>query len=839
MADRVVSSNTAVIRTGVAPKVGGWLTIDARSRQGSHASTTALSALRSTVTWADQGRILTAEQLWRIYQVSAEVRAAINGIARRVSTWDWYVEPEIDVSDPQYEAIAAEAADVATFLSAPNEDGETWQTVCTKMIIDLLVFDATAVEIVRNARDELAELVVLRGADLRPEIDGHGVLLGYIQDATNISTLGASITERPRFAPDDLMFMRLFPTTSSPEGMPLLEALVNEVITIIRSSEHLMRAVDADEIPPGILVLAGLDANAAKTAKADFVHNKGKDHQIRVITTANPQATGASWVELRRTPKELTLHEALDQVRRLIWRTFGVLPIEMGETDSAPRAQAEVQVEVGTSHLLEPILEMFAAAINMRVLPLRLSDAARGKVKFYFDREAKLRPAERSNLATTHEKYIKNGILTRNEVRKELGFAPFGPEGDVPTVEQGNRLMPLVEALKKPEPVAAPAPFGKDDPEDDPEDEPKDPKGGGVEDKDEAAEAPEEAPGEVEAAERGRRVGRAVRTAPQARLPLLRSAADLPSDWQPNGRFKGYRTLDLRRLGDDVVEYSTRVAGFWAESQREIEADVAAAARDGKLTPEEVASLSSRVGSALSTLETKWAADTRRIYAAVAKDARDRATDWTQLQVAEDYSRRADIYHQRAMGWLSASDGPISIVRARILRAIDVEAAQQSEQRSALAPRGVSNRAIPSLGERLLLGVTSAFAAQEFRIDNWAGRLLDLAYGILLDGLIEGRVPNSTPDDPSSGLHIVTPDQDAAGDGRASADWWCEWVVVGDKNMCTTCESEGAQGFRPVRALTRQPGGDTQCRARCRCVITFWSEAEVKNGTAVSLRQLP
>jgi len=59
---------------------------------------------------------------------------------------------------------------------------------------------------------------------------------------------------------------------------------------------------------------------------------RGKDHKLRVLTS--PQAGGidAKWIELRRTSKDLQLLEVVDNMRRMIWRIFGVLPIELGES---------------------------------------------------------------------------------------------------------------------------------------------------------------------------------------------------------------------------------------------------------------------------------------------------------------------------------------------------------------------------------------------------------------------------------------------------------------------------------------------------------------------------
>ncbi len=800
-------------------QAGGWLGDIERDRQGQHASSSAISSLRYPSRWADQGRVLTAEQLWRIYQINPEVRSCVNGITRRVSTWDFLVEPLVDPSAKEYEAIQVECETAKTFLEAPNTDGETWQTLITKFVIDLLVFDAGAIEPVFSRKgDKLKELVALRGAEIRPVVDDVGHTLGYVQDPFGLSA-GSPETggpDAPRWdGADSLIFWRLFPTTMGPEGMPILESIVNEVITIIRASDHAMRALDADEIPPGILVLAGLDGNAAKAAKAEFTADKGKDHKIRILTTGNPNGIAASWIELRRTLKDLALAEVVKETKRTVWRAFGVLPIEQGETDGAPRASTETQLEIGSSHLLMPLLDGLEAIVNFRILPFLLSDKAKGKAKFYFDREARETATEYGAKAVANGSYVDNGTLTRNEVRELLGYAPIDG-GDVPTVKVSDGIRPLLEALKpppKPEPSADP--FGGGPPAA-PKDgkDPKPEEDGGVEP---VEEEPEAAPGEADdKAEKSRRSS-SRRGIVRVEAPVWRSKDGLPSDWQPEGRFKGMRTIELRQLGEVVIEYAKTVEVYWSEAEAEIQADVRAALADGVVTPEERLALKSRTSAALDKLATRWAIGTSPMYRQTARIARDSAVDLTgDVSAADGYETRGRIYGQRAMGWLIAPDGPIAAVRTKVHAVIDGQ-----------------TRAVPRVEESLrgILGdwaggIRDAFGAVEHRIGNWAGKLVDLAYEILNDGLLGSSPPPPPPPE----------DENPAPPPPAPPPaWWCEWVVVADSKRCKVCVREGNSGFRPVASLTVHPGAGTDCRANCRCVLTYWTEEEVRNGTAIPL----
>lgn len=390
---------------------------------------------------------LTPDQMWNIYQQCSDVRAAVDSIVRRVATYDWNVIPTLDPKDENYLTIKRRCDDVKKFFNTPNSNGYTFQEVLTSMLTDCLVFDSGVFEIVYDRAGDLKELVPLRGSSVVPMIDEHGKIIEYIQDVMaegqgfygNINLISSEgvnkdAVDNVRFKTDQILFLSLFPNTANPSGNPLLESLINEVISVMRASQHAMLALDADEIPPGILVLAGIAGKAAEQAKADLKSLKGQDHKIRVMTTPDPQGMAANWLELRRTPKELSMRELVEDIRRSIYRVFGVQPVEMGMTEGMPRATAHVQLDVSTSHLVTPILELLQAKINHQIIPLLVEEYEVPYIQFIFDRDSRLPPEERNRVATAHQIYVKNGVMSRNEIRDDLGLLPV-KGGDVLTLE--------------------------------------------------------------------------------------------------------------------------------------------------------------------------------------------------------------------------------------------------------------------------------------------------------------------------------------------------------------------------------------------------------------------
>ena len=445
-----------VVRVGKKQtKAGNWLgvrgsesnrkALDLRERKGwSHAAYT--SSLYETPTthysFYNQYRSLMPEQYWQLYKSTPDVRACIDSIARRISTWDWFIKVNEDPRNPEeYTRLTDVAKRLRNFLKNPNTDGTTWQEMMTAMVTDLLVYDAGVIELVNDADGRLVELQTWLGSEWFPVTDEHGHLIRYDQQTEDTPEQPISVP------PEDLCYFKLYTNNRATLGLPVLETVINECLTCVLASEHAMLSLDADEIPPGLLVLGGVAGQAAERARSDLMAMKGKDHRIRVVTSPQPGGIDAKWLELRHTPKDLEMQQVVEAMRKAIWRTFGVMPIELGESQGVPRATAEIQMDVASSHLISPILELIQARINTQVLPRLLDEFDEGQVSFLFDRAAPLTAQEKLDTAKRSEILLEHGVITVNEVRAEMGLMPVDG-GDVPTVITALGPLPLAKVMQ-------------------------------------------------------------------------------------------------------------------------------------------------------------------------------------------------------------------------------------------------------------------------------------------------------------------------------------------------------------------------------------------------------
>jgi hypothetical protein len=770
-------------------------------------------------------RVLTPEQLHLIYQRVPDVRAAIDQIVRQIATQDYEFVPTIEPDDDAYEELLEICKELMMWMSQPTADQDTWQELATAVVTDLLKYDAGVVERVFSPDGELSELVPLRGADIHPIVDKTGRLSHYVQTPTSVVL--ASKASGQKYTPEQILYLKLFSNTEGPEGLPLLESLVYEVISILRLSERFSVSVDLNEVPDGILVLTGIAQEAAKRFRAENESNAGQDHKLRTLISEEPGQVDAKWVRFSRDARDLQIAEHTPEIKRTIWRIFGVMPVEMGETDGMPRATAQVQLDVSGSHLILPILELLQAKINVGILPWLLDEAFHGLIKFAFKLEKQLSEDDRLSRSKSLNESVESGVLTRNEARKIGWRLPPIAGGDQPTIGKGAQTRLLIDViggvLAPEDPEAKSVDADYEDPEE--EDE---------EDDDSERSQPSGRPS------RERRNLRSNRSSAHScrshsvgsrsgssrlrgtRVLIQRSLTDgaSPSEWD---RIAGedVRTLDLGNLWEEMVGYSLDIEPIWEEVRTEAISALAAVYKPEGFDSADRQRVMAKINDALDKLALDWSVSSQKRYRKVAEAARVKAGEWTGYSAdAESVRRDADAYHRTAMTYLTAEGGVISDLCLRLIdtlvRVTDVRDGPIPDRRVFRAGPVLSPTSTLAV---VLTAVASAFDSAKHRIGNWAGKLVELSSDILIRTVDGGS---------HTGQAMGITNADA---GSAATEWWCEWAGSSDASSCEVCKEQSSKGWIKLSDLRIRPGGAT-CRANCRCTIVVWTKAEIDGGRA-------
>ncbi len=627
--------------------------------------------------YAEQDRFLSNDELWTVYTRVPDVRAAIDAVALRIATWNWEVKPTLDPSDPEYEQALELAQQCKDFLSAPNTDNETWQDWLSKFARDLLVFDAGAVEHVLDGKGNLTELVVLRGGDITPIVDVHQRLVFYKQINR--------VAQQVDLEPEQLTYMNLFPNTTAPGGKPLIESLIHEVITLMQQAKHLMRAYDADEVPPGILTISGISGKAAEKTILSLQNMRGHDEKLRVLTFENPQAQGAEWIEFRKSPKDLDMKDLVREVRRIVWRIFHVKPVTMGDSEATPRATAEVQLEAEEEGLIVPILELFEAKLNSQIMPMLVGDAELSKrVRFSFEWNKKQTSKEKKEEAESDSTDLKNGVISINERRKRIGMDPIeGGDTHRALDTQGWTPVAKLPTDQSPAPVVPTTPKAR---------------------------------------------------SKWRRLEILRGNAyepevqirggKVPDDWKRATT----GTVDLSALGTAIYQYHRRVSPAWRMAHREVIRAFRHAALGGT-APD----LQTEIPALFRALSEEWARSTEDVYRQAARLGREAAIELTgDRDAAAKWEEQAAVYHRAAMGWLDAEKGLLRSMEAELLALVPMALKTREDNNGIVETAGIR-------GERttfdLLYQVRQVFRAHEYRVAHWSGKLSELAHRVCGEAL--------------------------------------------------------------------------------------------------------
>lgn len=748
---RLLLEDTTAITVGRTPAQadrGGRYSEQRRDRRGAPAYFTFETGFRA----ANPYQIMSPDDRYKIYKYVPDIRAAVDRVVLQIATWNWTVDPAVPEDDASFDRAQLLAEETKGRLDQPNAEDD-WYAFCSRIVGDLLRDDALAVEHVADGRGQLQELVAWRGGDVAPVQDRHGRTLRYDQMSSGNPTTAS-------FLPDQLTYANLFPNTSVSGGTPLIETLIEEAIILRAWAVRTRKMMDADEIPEGWLILTGMSEEGVKRLEEKSRNQAGEQQKLKVIWGPASSGLAAKWEQAKRSSKDEELIKQAEAAQRKVWRTFHVKPVSMGETENTPRASAEVQLEIEDLGLIQPILEMIERLVNGRWLPLLVKNPALAQlVRFSFDWDHDLSQEDQKTAAERHTAYLGAKVLTINEVRKDLGLDP---------VSWGDG----------------------DEEEPDPSDQ-------------EDEEAPEEDEEDEDEAGRGRAHA-------HSRTCRHTHALALPSAWQPKGKFRGRRTLDLKSLGDAIEGYSEDVHPLYQRARLDVLKAAEEATRDGKLSSAEVARVAGAIGRATEELERDWTRETRPRYRVAARIGAQAAARFEDSVADEQlWTQAATTYQGRAMGYLREAGGLISDLRAQLTDLL-------MRTSTTLSRRGVRAAEENAWVGLFLSQIRAIFDRHEHRIENWSGRLVELSNLTLRSQLRVIRAEN-----------VEQPE-------RADA-WYVQWADAKDANECPTCIYEAGKGFQPLSRLARMPGGDTECMARDRCVLVYWRKKEIDSGEAVLL----
>lgn len=361
--------------------------------------------------------LLSFDTLRELYRRSAHIRPAVDSIVKEIAHLPIRVE-------------GRGAKKVEQFIERPNISKETWPTLIQKFLIDLLVVDQAVIEKVRNLNGDIVEIYARDGTQFRPVLDSTRSYATYYKQV--ITDKGGKEVENVPHDVDDIIWVVQFPRTYSFYGTPIIETIVNEVSTLMFSSQSIARSFVDDEIPPGVLHLDKIGKAAYERAKAQFESNRGERGKktMKVIDNVG----NANWINFTRPFREMQLAELTMIIQEVVNRNFGVSSLDTGDGAGLTRATADRLWKTGRSKLFRPLINLLSVKLNQELVK---EIAPKAELKFQLDPIVD---------ASTAQELSDAGIITKNEARKILNFDSI-PGADKLSMRVGNQVI-LVDSIE-------------------------------------------------------------------------------------------------------------------------------------------------------------------------------------------------------------------------------------------------------------------------------------------------------------------------------------------------------------------------------------------------------
>lgn len=363
--------------------------------------------------------------LRRCYKRCAACRWSVDTIARETAALPWAFVPNYQGSiKPR---TLRHIVELTHLFNDPNVNEESFSDLIQQVYTDVLVLDRGVIEKVFSMGGDMSEMWARDGATFHPIKDVHGVLEGYIQKFT-------AAHKQIDFAREEIIFLRLYPTTYSKYGTPIIESIINEIGALLFSIDWIADSFIEDEIPPGILTLGEIGEEAYKRAKEDFEEKKGQHGKgkIRVIDNVKD----AKWIALTRTNNEMQLAQLSEKLDRTVYRNFDI-EFDIGGQDIASLTLTEKLQKI---KLIKPLARKVAWKVNNEVLPHFGYD----DIRFQFVIRDTIAEQQR---ATASKTYVITGQRSINEERAKDGYPP-APGGDRRFILVGKRMI-FVDGLNE------------------------------------------------------------------------------------------------------------------------------------------------------------------------------------------------------------------------------------------------------------------------------------------------------------------------------------------------------------------------------------------------------
>lgn len=393
---------------------------------------------------------LSFKQMDSMYRSNVWVRAIVDKIVERVTDVAPIIKPLRNYSGTDFTETSNKLPDsvkknmdaLNELIVMPNNNNETFTNIRKKISRDLLKYDAAAIEIIKGAdlanNKRVIQLYAIGGNSLKLNSSIKGVLSdsddAYIQVDRNMKYVA-------QWSKEKIMYFLLNPQSDRVYGLSPLESLIQTVTAELYASDYNLNFFYNNATPRFAVLMEGLALGQGAAALQRFRHwwdseLRGNPHRPIVIGT---EAGKIQFQKVGMSNEEMQFQEYSKQLLQKIMVVYKMQPIVLGvDSSNGSKMSSEEQVRQFKIEAVKPHLTAFTDKFNSQVV---FSKSALNIKDAYLDFD--LDTVDKKIQAEWNEIYLKNGVITINEIRvKGLGMTPV-PWGNVPYLQ--NNLVPFGE----------------------------------------------------------------------------------------------------------------------------------------------------------------------------------------------------------------------------------------------------------------------------------------------------------------------------------------------------------------------------------------------------------
>jgi HK97 family phage portal protein len=149
------------------------------------------------------------------------------------------------------------------------------------------------------------------------------------------------------------------------------------------------------------------------------------------------------WTTTEPTPRDIQWVEAIGVTESQMLQIYGISDAKLGRADIGNRSTAEAMDVTFNREVIQSRLDVKCAKINSDFLPIYPGQTDNIYFCVRYDDPV---PADNETTLKQEDQDLKNGVITRNEIRKKRKMQPMGKWGDIAVVQSNNALVDTTAA---------------------------------------------------------------------------------------------------------------------------------------------------------------------------------------------------------------------------------------------------------------------------------------------------------------------------------------------------------------------------------------------------------